>query len=156
MKKTIFVILLLACVSSIAFCQTWFQASVEHKFNKIAGLSISNELGYNINIGKIGFQPSLDYTYFSDGNQTQTLLFKCVTLMYPLHDSGVIPYVSVSAAHLTTYPDVQTAFGYSAQAGVGFELTKNAQFFFQYRYFKYETLLQGQLTQFGIMYIFGS
>ena len=155
MKKTIFVILLIVLISSIAFCQTWFQASIEHKLNKVAGLSVSNELGYNFNVGRFGIQPSVDYTYFSDGNQTQTLLFKCVTVAYPVVIGSVIPYISVSGAHLTTYPDVQSAFGYSAQAGVGFELTKNAQFFFQYRYFKYETLLQGQLTQFGIMYTFG-
>ena len=154
MKKIILVIALLMC-GATAFSQVWVQASLEHKFNKIAGLSVSNEIGYNFNAGRFAIQPSVDYTYFSDGNQTQTLLFKCFTVAYPVVIGGVIPYISVSGAHLTTYPDVQSAFGYSAQAGVGFELTKNAQFFFQYRYFKYETLLQGQLTQFGIMYTFG-
>lgn len=69
---------------------------------------------------------------------------------------GYCFHVSATACHLTKVTEAipQNSFGYSGQVGVGFELNKNAQFFFQYRYFKYTTILQGQLTQFGIMYTF--
>lgn len=154
MKRLMLLFAMFVSISSMAFSQVWFQASVEHKFNKVAGTSYSNELGYNFGLGKFAVQPSVDYTYFSDGNQTQSLLFKCVTLAYFFHDSGIMPYVSATASHLTTYPDAQSAIGYSGQVGVGVELTKSTQFFFQYRYFKYEALLQGQLTQFGILFTF--
>jgi len=160
MKRTSLVILLLLVACSIAFCQVWVQASIEHKFNKVAGLSVSNEIGYNINPQSAAqnlpvISPSIDYTYYSNGESTEHLLFKCATASWFFSSNGVIPYVSITGAHLTTFGTKnENAYGYSGQLGIAFDLTKNDQFFFQYRYFKYETLLQGQLTQFGIMHTF--
>jgi hypothetical protein len=81
---------------------------------------------------------------------------------FPFGVDDVTPYFSVTPAHLDAFlsddfGNLQhyESLGGSFQVGVGFQLNKNAQFFFQYRYFKYTTLLEGQLTQFGIMYTFG-
>jgi hypothetical protein len=158
MKKLFLLVSLVLLVCSISFSQVWFQASMEHKLNKYAGLSVSNELGYNFNFpGNTSFAPSVDYTYFSDGTITQTLLFECLTatLLFPIKNCDFLPYASVSGAHLDTFPVHQEGFGGSFQLGTGFLLTKNTQLFFQYRYFDYGSLLQGQLTQFGFMYTFG-
>jgi hypothetical protein len=155
MKKLMVTILLFLAIST-GYSQMWFQASIEHKFNEIAGLSVSNEAGYNFNLTNSGISisPSLDYTYFSDGMKTQTLLFQCITLMKSYRYGEVMPYVSLSVAKLDTYPVYDTEIGGSVQVGVLFDLSKNSQFFFQYRYFKYQELLEGQLTQFGIQYTF--
>ena len=156
--KTLLIVVALF-LFQIAESQTWFQASMEHKFNQSAGLSVSNELGYNFNVQQISLAPSLDYTYFSDGIITHTLFFKCFTITLPLNimpsEKDFFPYVSLTPAHLSTYPENRQSLGWSVQLGSGFTLTKSAQFFFQYRYFQYTTILQGQLTQFGILYTFG-
>ena len=154
--RKLMVTILLFCAISTGYSQAWFQASIEHKFNEVAGLSVSNEVGYNFNLtdSGISISPSLDYTYFSDGMRTQTLLFQCITLMKSYRYGEVVPYVSLSAAKLDTYPAYNTKVGGSVQVGVLFDLSKNSQFFFQYRYFKYQELLEGQLTQFGIQYTF--
>ena len=146
--------------------QPWFQASMEHKLNKTAGVSVSTEVGYNFTFpSNTLLSPSVDYTYFSDGNVTQTLLFECftVTYLFPIKDCDITPYLSVTGSHLDAFLSPtfgesvkhQESPGGSFQLGAGITLTKNTQFFFQYRYFAYSTLLYGQLTQFGIMYIFG-
>jgi hypothetical protein len=157
MKKIILIVAILM-LPGTAFSQPWFQSSMEYKFNTIAGLSVSNEIGYNVlNLRNWSVAPSIDYTYYSNGYSTEHLIFKCATLTYSFSTNSVVPYVSITACHLTKVMEEsvpKNSLGYSGQVGVGFELTKNAQFFFQYRYFSYTTVLQGQLTQFGIMYIF--
>lgn len=165
MKKS-FLLVILMLTANVAFSQLWFQASMEHKFNKIAGLSVSNEVGYNFNFPNYSaISPSVDYTYFSDGNTTQTLLFECLTATYffPVKIADVVPYFSVTGSHLDAFLSPvfgenvkhQASFGGSLQLGTGFMATKNTQLFFQYRYFTYGDLLHGQLVQFGFMYTLG-
>lgn len=163
-------LILLFFAASKGSSQTWFQASMEHKFNQSAGLSVSNELGYNFYFNKISdkiiMSPSLDYTYFSDGCKTNTLLFECLTFTYlfPINTcKDVTPYVSITGAHLHAFMSeipgevlhYDEQLGLSAQVGAGVTLTDHMQFFIQYRYFRYAYLLEGQLTQFGLMYTFG-
>jgi hypothetical protein len=166
MKKLFLLASLMLLLVSVASSQMWFQASIEHKFNKTAGLSASNEIGYNFNFpNNSSIAPSVDYTYFSDGNVTQTLLFECLTATYlfPIKDCDIVPYVSITGSHLEAFLSPgfgdnvkhQENFGGSFQIGAGFMANKNTQLFFQYRYFTYGTLLYGQLTQFGFMYTFG-
>ena len=157
MKKFLFLAIVLFAFNT-SLSQFWFQASLEHKFNDIAGMSISNEVGYNFMLSdKFAISPSLDYTYFSDGMRTNTLLFECASLSYfPLGVTyDIYPYLSVTGANLETYPERNNSLGYSIQVGFNVAMTSRTVSFGQYRYFKYTDLLQGQLAQFGIMYTFG-
>ena len=121
MKKIIFIAAILM-LTGTAFSQPWFQASMEYKLNSISGLSISNEIGYNVlNLGNWSVAPSMDYTYYSNGNTTEHLIFKCATLTYSFSTNSVMPYVSITACHLTKVTEEsepKNSFGYSGQAGV--------------------------------------
>jgi len=140
----------------VANCQPWFQASMEYVFANPAGYAVSNEIGNNWSISKkLTLSPSVDFTYYPEGSGTRKLLFECLTFSVnlPLENYGIVPFVSVTAAHVDMFlVNHKDEFGGSFQLGTLFIATDRVWLFFQYRYFMF-THFEGQLTQFGFMYV---